>query len=648
MTVKTGIVEHLGEKAVLVPDLLTAALQANDRAKLRMTVLQEAVAHARHPETGVRSLAGEFRAAGLDDSLFEESVREARLLPGGAVLVPGAAQLVAGLHADIGEMIAPLDAVGDAATEGFAARLGQLRLGDLSGDHVGDAEIALLTSAQREGGDTAHLLVMDLHKALNRLSAEIAVETLAGAHVLHIAPEDRPRIRAFMRGVDRTRGLAFGHPGLGTTAARNGARLIIQNDIGTTDAHVIIVTVEAGVVTITYTDVHLRRAKFFVGLFDSWKMEWASLAERKARGLADDAAFFLVTGSYASRDEADCQAFLEYLGSRLVFLIDWNKARKALQPFVSKGDAVRLLQRGAAEEYGHRGFLELGGAELLFDAIQRSAEGRIPYGTRLDTALGASQAYDLLARVMRLSSNGLAQHRSARLLRDEVRAELTQCVVSVEREILDIVLRQLGLARGLASMIQEAVSDEHGLDREAAGRLSQRAKHLEAKADALALRAREMAEGPMGRGLRYLPVVNGVEDAIDELEEAAFVLSIAPEHVATAAIARPLGDLSRTAVECCSGLVRAVAAALQVPAGNRRDMADALEGIEDAVQAEKLADTAQRAAMAGFIADIDSARTLTVGVETARAIENSTDHIARAALVLRRCVLDEQAPVARG
>ncbi|MFC0219763.1 uncharacterized protein Yka (UPF0111/DUF47 family) [Pseudochelatococcus lubricantis] len=644
MTVKTGIVEHLGEKAILVPDLLAGALQANDRAKLRMTVLQEAVAHARHPEAGVRSLSGELRAAGMDDPALEESIRGARLLPEDAVLVPGADDLVSGLRGDIEAMIAPLDAVAAPSAADFSARLQQLRLEEFSGETVGDAEIATLTSANREGRDTAHLLVMDLHKALNKLSTEVSVETLAGAHVLHIADDDRPRIRAFMRGVDRTRGLAFGHPGLGTTAARSGERLVIQNDIGTTDAHVLVVAVEAGTVTITYTDIHLRRAQFFVGLFDSWKMDWVPLAERKARGLAEGAAFFLVTGSYTSRDENDCQAFLEYLGSRIVFLIDWNKARKALQPFVSKSEAVRLLRQAAAEDYGHRGFLELGGAELLFDAIQRSAEGRIPYGTRLDAALGATQAYDLLARVMRLSSQGLAQRRSARLLRDEVRAELTQCVVSVEREILDIVLRQLGLARDLASMIQDALSDGRGLNREAAQRLSQRAKHLEAKADVLTVRAREMAEGPMGRGLRFLPIVNGIEDAVDELEEAVFVLSIAPDHVATETIARPLGELARTAVECCSGLVRAVAAALQAPAGNRRDTADTLEGIEDAVQAEKQADAAQRAAIAGFIADIDCARTLTVGVETARAIETSTDRIAHAALVLRHCVLDDLAP----
>jgi hypothetical protein len=38
MTKKTAIVAHLGESAVLLPQLLSWALDANDRAKLRMTV----------------------------------------------------------------------------------------------------------------------------------------------------------------------------------------------------------------------------------------------------------------------------------------------------------------------------------------------------------------------------------------------------------------------------------------------------------------------------------------------------------------------------------------------------------------------------------------------------------------------------------
>jgi hypothetical protein len=53
----------------------------------------------------------------------------------------------------------------------------------------------------------------------------------AGAHAYGLEPDDRPIIEAFMAGLERTRALKFDHPGLGTTVARSGARLVIQSDI---------------------------------------------------------------------------------------------------------------------------------------------------------------------------------------------------------------------------------------------------------------------------------------------------------------------------------------------------------------------------------------------------------------------------------
>lgn len=49
---------------------------------------------------------------------------------------------------------------------------------------------------------------------------------------------------AFMCGVEKTRRLKFDRPGLATTSTRCGARLTIQNDIGETDAHVVVIAVE--------------------------------------------------------------------------------------------------------------------------------------------------------------------------------------------------------------------------------------------------------------------------------------------------------------------------------------------------------------------------------------------------------------------
>ena len=56
-------------------------------------------------------------------------------------------------------------------------------------DIVAASEISALSKARRGNGDSAHLLIMDLHKALNRLSAESAVETVAGARVHRVHGE---------------------------------------------------------------------------------------------------------------------------------------------------------------------------------------------------------------------------------------------------------------------------------------------------------------------------------------------------------------------------------------------------------------------------------------------------------------------------
>ena len=48
--------------------------------------------------------------------------------------------------------------------------------------------------------------------------------------------------------------------------------------------------------TVTYTDVHLARAKFFTGLLRNFPVQWSGLDRKSAEGLGDDGVFYLVTG----------------------------------------------------------------------------------------------------------------------------------------------------------------------------------------------------------------------------------------------------------------------------------------------------------------------------------------------------------------
>jgi hypothetical protein len=290
--------------------------------------------------------------------MFNATISGARRIDAETFLAPGAEALSASIASDLKAMMGPIEVAEPEIAASLRARLdATLRaLPDFKGDRVAHRQVAALASARRGGDDSLHLLVMDLHKALNQIAAATAVEESDGAREHSLDDASRARVRAFVRGLNRTAKLAFGHPGLGTTAGRVGARLTIQNDIGATDAHVIVVHVEGLAVTTTYTDVHRIRAEFFMALFADEAVEWSPLAENKDRDLAKGEVFYLLNGVYQARDEADLDRFLAFLGSRVVFLIDSNKARKALQSFVSKSGAIELLLGAAQREDGHRAF----------------------------------------------------------------------------------------------------------------------------------------------------------------------------------------------------------------------------------------------------------------------------------------------------
>ena len=402
-------------------------------------------------------------------------------------------------------------------------------------------------------------------------------KTFAGAHVYALLPEDRPAVEAFMRGVEATKKLKFGHPGLATTATRAGGRLTIQNDIGETDAHVVVIAVEPDAVTVTYTDVHLARAKFLIGLFRNFPVQWSGLERQSAVGLGDDGAFYLVVGRLPFDSSASRDAFLENVGASLVFLIDWNKARKILREWVSKTDAIRVLAWAALHRIGHRAFLELGGGELVASAVRHATPTRIGFGERLDHALGRDAAVDFLKTVLRVSAEALLQGSSVRLARDRIEAALVAHLQRVDRTLLAVVIRQAGLAREIAAGIARFVAERQANRPFDCAVLADRARRIEEKADRIAIEARsEIARFDADRGIERL--VNQIEDAIDELEQAAFVASLVPIEAAPELL-EPLAELCTATVAGTEAAAAGVAAAAEVPEGHRVDFDDALAAV---------------------------------------------------------------------
>jgi hypothetical protein len=634
---KTEIIARLGETAVLLPELIAEALTANDRLKLRLSLLQEAAAQAAEPSRRPHDLQAERRACGLSDPRLDRIVSEAKGLGGGRLAAPGAGILLEGLAEDLEVMLAPLKAAGSAEWEDLSRRTAAVRAGlpEAANDELTLLEIGDLTSARRGQADTAHQLVMDLHKAVNRLAAETAVEDVAGAKVHHLQEGDRTRVATFMRGLRRTAPLAFGHPGLATTAARSGERLTIQNDIGETDAHVLVIHVDGLDLAVTYTDVHRRRARFFMSMFDG-RLEWTPLSEQAAQDIGDNDLFYLVTGRFHAPDEAALESLLDFLGSRIVFLIDWNKARKALQTFVDRDAAIGLLTWAAAHDIGHRAFLELGGGDLVLEAVRRGAVGRVPYGVRLDRALGPVEAVEFLRRVLRETSEGLRNGRSARLIRDEIQADLAQRFDTAESAVLAILVRHLGLSRTLAAAAAELLAPAGVGDGGARAALAGRSKRLEAKADQLTVQAREIC-ARLQDGVVLRRLVDQVEDGMDALDECVFLISVSGPEASLHPALEGLADL---VVGALGQMVRATEAAVRVPDGARADAVAALQAIDAAVQTEREADAAERACIGAIMAAPGAdARALVLGLEVARALETTTDHVAHAALSLRERVL---------
>lgn len=635
---KYEIIEQLGQSDLLLPALVAEGLAANDRVKIRLSLLQAAARHARDPKGSRFDLTGECRGAGIDPIAAEALVNGASLAAGERIVAPGLARLGAAVWDDTATMVRAVKAADTAQGDHAQARLSAFETSAPFGsDAVELAQIAKLTGLSDGGGDSLHRLVMDLHKALNGLAATHADEVVAGAHVSALLPQDRPAVEAFMRGVEATRKLKFNHPGLATTAARAGTRLTLQNDIGETDAHVVVINVEPDAVTVIYTDVHLPRAKFFTGLVRDFAVQWGGLEHRNAAALGDEGDFYLVTGRYPTANDEARDAFLEALGACLVFLIDWNKARKILREWVSKSDAVQILDWAARHRVGHRGFLELGGADFVAAAVQHATPNRIGFGERLDRALGRDAAVDFLKTVLRVATEALLQGSSTRSARDRVEAALVSHLERVDATLLAVVIRQAGLAREIAAGIAQFIGERrlHRLVDGAA--LAGRAQRIEEKADRIALEARsEIARFDASPDIRRL--VDQIEDAIDELEQAAFIASLIPSEM-PAELLEPLAELCAAAIFGTEAAAVGVAAAAEVPEGHRVDSEDALAAVGRLIEAEHRADATERAVTAKILTGGFDLNTALSALDLTRALERATDRLAAFGHILHEHVL---------
>ncbi|WP_020659037.1 hypothetical protein [Amycolatopsis benzoatilytica] len=634
---KTEIVEELGEPTLLLPFLVTRGLAANERAKYLLSLVQAARNRADHPAGPVAVLRAERLAAGVRDPGYDEVVATAQRADDGRYLIAGAARIQRELHTAIGQMLAPLTAAGVAAPD--AARLAALSAAarEITGDLVDGDYLDAIASTNRRDGDSPHLLVMDAHRALNQLQGRLATESVDGAACYRLGEGDRELVAAFMAGVHETEAMKFDHPGLATTATRDGDRLVIQNDLGTTDAHVVLLAVEGLAATLTYTDVHPRRLRFFESMLAGYDVDWSDAQRRHGGAVLGE--HHVAVARFVAADTAGLASYLRRVGSRLVFVLDWNRARKRLTPLLGRDAAIAVLSWAAEENVGHLAWLSLGGERLIYDAVEAAVTVRARYGEPLVDVLGRDSTVAVTKFALRAAALGRLAGKSARLIHDELRVEVRRHVQASHQRLLDTSAEH-------ASLIVECAQALHGalLRLGAPGgadylqRAAVRAAGWEHRADEFVIAQRRDARRVDGGGTVARLTVTA-DDAVDSLEEAVFQLTLlAPD--ATGAIPPLLEPVAAVAVRAAREHLKVVELARHVVDGAQsEDLEDFLLAIERVGILEHDADSADRTARAALVTQAPEFRSLYVADGVSRTVEDATDALLRSALGLRDHIL---------
>ena len=629
---KSQALAAMGETDLETPGQIHEALAANERLKYYFSLLQMAIAQADHPETASGRLRHERLACGIDEVTLDELVPGARR-ENGLYRIPGCSMVLDRIAHDLPLLAAPVQ---DHWLKDRMARI-IASLPHVEQDRIARDNVSAIAGLGSGAGDTLHQFVIDVHKALNALQAQLAEESLDGAAVYRIDEDDRPAIQAFMKGLNRTAWLKFDHPGLATTATRAGERLVIQNDLGTTDAHVLVIHVQGLTADVSCTDLHPERLDFFKSMLGQYLVTW----QEDRLGQAGASTFHVASGRFEAADQSALLAYLEFLGSRLVFLIDWNRARKELRAFLRKEQRLELLRWAAENEIGQRGFLELGGARLVNRAIEATAGSAMHFGDRLCDVLSPPAAIEFLRFVFRAATEGLRKQQSRNLIRDRIQAELQVHFRSEGKRLLDLAGEHAQMIFEIASLIRDGVRGISTVSSpDGYSRLAKRARKFEQDADQLVIMARVAVQ----RRPEYAPlfrILEAADDAADEIEEAAPLVGLLVDTQVGGVALDALSVLADLVVDASQHWIQALIYAAHVDAPNAapEDMDGFLSAIDQVFEIERQADIAERSLKQAVVQHSSDFRQLHLYAEMGRSLEAAADSLKSVALKARDHVL---------
>jgi hypothetical protein len=638
LTDKTQIIQELGNEELLLPKLVNEALAANDRIKYFLSLLQMAKSHADNPGHDFSSMKLERQASGVMDLGFD-SVVEGSSRTDDHYTIPNAKRIIEGIKDDICKMVAPLsvrgvDKIYRSRAEALIDKIPAIESDSIPGQFINQA-----TSIDR-ATDSLHVIVMDLHKELNALQTAIYQESIEGAAVYAVSEDsERELVKAFMRGVKETMKLKFEHPGLGTTATKSGDTLVIQNDIGMTEAHVLVIHIKNKTASLTYTDVHPERLAFFQSLFSNFQVKWSDTSRRESEKFEEN-MYYLTVGLYEARDVKDLANYLTFLGSRIVFLIDWNRARKRLRNVAKKSDAIMVLKWAADNNFGHMGFLKMGGENLIFNVINKTPNTPLRYGQQFHEVLGEENTVEFLKFVLKTSAEGLLENRSDLLIEDEIRVELSKHFHTLYENLLEVTQEHATLIVELASAVRDIVVNIDAYNQDLARELA-RVTKWESSADHLLNDVRETIKRSNVPAI-FEKLLMTADDAADALEETVFHLSLLPSEKHLGSFTEPLHDLVDLASRCSMEYLKAVSIArILGRSSSRNEMNDFLESIDKILAIEHQADIVYRSFTRALLSDSINFKQLRIFSEISGQTEESIDNLMKAAIILRDMTLED-------
>jgi uncharacterized protein Yka (UPF0111/DUF47 family) len=282
------------------------------------------------------------------------------------------------------------------------------------------------------------------------------------------------------------------------------------------------------------------------------------------------------------------------------------------------------------------GWLKAGGERLLFGAMQDAGHDLFHIGERLQDVLGGEAAREVLVEVLTLSTRALQARQPVSRIQDEVRVLLTRHVHGGAAQF-DVLSDHAAYCHAVAQSLSDALAGT-GTQPD----LAARAKRWEHKADELVMQARSAAQG-QARWRAFVPLAAVTDDAVDALEEAAFLYGLVlEEHPAAldGEIRGAVGAIAQTALAAARDHVRSLAIARTLWAEPDAEQVHELLDVAWRVQlAERLADEQLRAARRAVLRMPLAPGDLVLANDLAASLELATDRLLAASYALREMVM---------